>query len=232
MLKEMLTNLGAGLPKVIGAIAVLVIGLLVAKIISKIIRKALVAVNVDSIGEKLNEIDIVEKSNIKIKISTILSKVVYYFLILIFLMLATDILDMAAVSELVLKMTTLVPKIIVAGVILIIGTLVSDGIRGIAQTTLESLGIPSSRMIASFIFYFLFISFIGYGLASKSSMSNFLASYYSTGKFDIGDTITMDGVTGKVVEMDKSSLILIAENGNKVIFPLSQISNSKIEIYN
>jgi len=263
MLKEMLTNLGAGLPKLVGAIVILVLGLLLAKIISKIIQKALIAINIDSIGEKLNEIDIVEKSNVKIKISSILSKVVYYFLILIFLMLATDILDMAAVSELVLKMTTLVPKIIVAGVILIIGTLVSDGIRGIAQTTLQSLGIPSSRMIASFIFYFLFISFIitalrqteintdfleqnislliggvvlafaiGYGLASKSSMSNFLASYYSRGKFDIGDTISIQDVTGKVVEMDKSSLILIAESGNKVIFPLSQISNSKIEIHN
>ena len=73
---------------------------------------------------------------------------------------------------------------------------------------------------------------IGYGLASQSSMSNFLASYYSKGKFDIGDTITVDGVSGKVVEIDKSSMIIIAENGNKVIFPLSKVSNSKIEIHN
>lgn len=262
MLTEMLTNLGAGLPKVIMAIIILLLGLFVAKMISKIIRKALEKINIDAIGEKLNEIDIVEKSNVKIKISAILSKVVYYLLILIFLIIAADILDMQAVSELVLSISTLIPKVIVAGVILIIGTLVADGVKGIAESTLGSLGIPSARMIASFIFYFLFITFIitalrqtdintdfleqnislliggivlafaiGYGMASKSSMSNFLASYYSKGKFDIGDTITIDGVTGRIVDMDKSSLIIVGENNNKIIFPLNQVSNTKIEIH-
>ena len=73
---------------------------------------------------------------------------------------------------------------------------------------------------------------IGYGLASQASMSNFLASYYSKGKFDVGDTVTIDNVTGKIVEMDKSSLILIKEGGNKIVFPLNHVSNMKIEIHN
>lgn len=252
-----------GVPKFIMAVIILIIGLIIAKIVKKLVLKALLAINVDKIGEKLNEIEFVEKSNVKIKFSTVISKMIYYILVLFVLMASTDVLGMPAVSNLVAKTFELIPKLIVAGIILVAGILLADVLKNVAQTALESLGIPSARMISNFVFYFMIINIIisaltqaeinteflsqnislliggivlafaiGYGMASKSTMSNFLASYYSQGKFDLGDTITIDDVTGKVVEMDKSSLILIAESGNKVIFPLNHISNSKIEIHN
>jgi len=253
----------SGVPKFIMAMVITIVGLIVAKIVANIIKKALISVNVDKLGEKLNEIDFIEKSNINIKFSTILSKVVYYVLVLFFLVAATDVLGMPAVSNLVSKMFDLIPKLIVAAIILVVGTLIADALRGVVQSAMESLGIPSARLLASFTFYFLMINIvisaltqaeinteflsqnislliggivlafaIGYGMASKSTMSNFLASYYSKGKFDVGDTITIDGVSGKIVEMDKSSMILVADSGNKIIFPLNHVSNSKIEIHN
>ena len=176
---------------------------------------------------------------------------------------ATDVLDMPAVSNLVMGLFNLIPSIIVAGIILIVGTLFADTLRAISQTALDSLGVPSARLISNLLFYFLFINIvisaltqakinteflsqnislliggvvlafaIGYGLASKSSMANFLASFYSKGKFDIGDKITVDGETGKIINMDKSSLIIVNDKGNKVVFPLNQINNQKIEIHN
>lgn len=251
-----------GVPKFVMAIVVLIIGMIIAKLIRNIIKKVLVTANIDKIGEKLNEIEIVEKSNIKIKISTILSKVVYFILMLFFFAASAEILSMPAVTNLVSDMIKLVPNILVAGIILVLGTLFADMVKGVAQTTLESLGIPSARMLAGFLFYFIMINIIisaltqaqintaflsqniaiviagiilafaiGYGLASRTSMSNFLASYYSKGKFDVGDTITINDVSGKIVEMDKSSMVLIADTGNKIIIPLNQVTQNKIEIH-
>lgn len=262
-LSDLIASFVKGVPNFIMALVIAIIGFIIAKLISKVIKKALISINVDAIGEKLNEIDFIDKSNIKLKLSSILSKIVYYILVLFFMVAATDVLGMPAVSNLVSNLFNLIPNLIVAGIILVLGTIMADAVRGIAQSGLESLGIPSARMLASFVFYFLFINIIisaltqaqinteflsqnislliggivlafaiGYGLASKASMSNFLASYYSKGKFDVGDTITIDGVSGKIVEMDKSSMILIAESGNKVIFPLNHVSTSKIEIHN
>lgn len=262
ILMELLSNFTKAAPRVFAALVIAILGYIVAKIVAGSIKKVLLKINIDKIGEKLNEIDIVSKSNLNIKISSLISKVVYYFFLLFFMVAAADALAMPAVSSLVTGIFNLVPHIIVAGIILIVGVLVADALRGIAQTSLESLGIPSARMISSLIFYFLFINIIilalsqakvnteflsqnihlligglilafaiGYGLASKSSMSNFLASYYIKDKFKIGDTITVDGIKGKVIEIDKSSLILAAESGNKVIFPLSKVSDSNIEIH-
>jgi len=262
-LQELLNSFVTGVPKFLIAVVIAVIGIIVAKIITKIIQKALVAINIDKIGEKLQEIEFIEKSNIKIKISTIISKIIYYFLILVFMTAASDVLGMAAISQLVVDAINLIPKFMVAMIVLIVGTLIADLLKKASQSAFESLGIPSARMIASLVFYFLMINIvisaltaaqidtaflsqnisliiggivlafaIGYGLASKASMSNFLASYYSKGKFDVGDTVTIDGVTGKIVEMDKSSLILVKDGGNKIVFPLNHVSNMKIEIHN
>ncbi|MBT8189270.1 MAG: mechanosensitive ion channel [Saprospiraceae bacterium] len=262
-LQELISKFVSGVPNFVMAVILAIVGIIISKIVAKIVRKFLEKIGIDKLGDKLNEIDIVDKSNIKIKISTILSKVIYYFMVLFFLVAASDILNMPAVSDLVLGIFNLIPSLIVAGIILILGTLLADAIRGICQTGLQSLGIPSARLIASFVFYFLFINIvisaltqakinteflsqnisliiggivlafaIGYGLASKTTMANFLASYYSKDKFEVGDTITIDGETGKIVELGKSSLIMISENGNKIIFPLNHISNSKIEIHN
>jgi len=262
ILMELLNSFVQGVPKFIMAVVVLIIGMIIAKLIRNIIKKVLVTANIDKIGEKLNEIEFVEKSNIKIKISTVLSKIVYFILMLFFFAASAEILSMPAVTNLVSDMIKLIPNILVAGIILVLGTLFADMIKGVSQSTLESLGIPSARMLSSFLFYFIMINIIisaltqaqvntaflaqnitiviagiilafaiGYGLASRASMSNFLASYYSKNKFDVGDTITIDDVSGKIVEMDKSSMILIADSGNKIIIPLNHVSQNKIEIH-
>lgn len=262
-LSGLIQSFVSGVPKFIMASVILIAGLIIAKIVCNIINKALISINIDKLGEKLNEIEFIEKSNIRIKFSTVITKVVYYILILFFVVASTDVLGMPAISNLVASLFDLIPKLIVAAIILVVGTLIADGLKGVVQSALESLGVPSARLLASLAFYFLMINIvisaltqaeintdflsqnislliggivlafaIGYGMASQSTMSNFLASYYSKGKFDVGDTISIDGVSGKIVEMDKSSMILIADSGNKVIFPLNHVSNSKIEIHN
>jgi len=262
ILLDMVSNFSKAMPRFFGAIMIAIIGYIISKMASSTVKKLLIKLNIDKVGEKLNEIEIVAKSNIKVKISTIISKVVYYFLLLFFMVAAADTLAMPAVSNLVASIFNLIPNIIVAGIILIVGILFADAIRAISQTSLESLGVPSARMISSLLFYFLFVNIIisalsqakinteflsqnihlliggivlafaiGYGLASKATMSNFLASYYIKDKFNIGDKITLEGITGKVIEMNKASLILVTEEGNKVIFPLSKVSNANIEIH-
>lgn len=262
ILMDLVSKFTQAVPKFTGAIIIAFVGFIISKIIASAVKRVLVKINIDKLGEKLNEIDIVDKSNIKIQFSTLISKVLYYFLLLFFLVAAADVLAMPAVSNLVSGIFNLIPNLFVAGIILVIGILFADAIRKLAQTSLESLGVPSARMIASLIFYFLFINIIisalsqakisteflsqnislliggivlafsiGYGLASKQSMSNFLSSYYVKGKFDLGDTISVDGQKGKVVGIDKSSVTLVNDNGNKIIFPLHKVSNSNLEIH-
>ena len=71
---------------------------------------------------------------------------------------------------------------------------------------------------------------IGYGLASKDLVASFLASYYTKDKLNIGDKVTLNGVTGTISNVDKSSVTL--DTGQKdVIIPLNKILLDNIEIH-
>lgn len=248
-------------PRLFSSLVLIIVGLIIAKIASNILRKFLEKIQIDKLGEKLNEIEVVSKANLDIKFSGLFSKILYYFLALFFMVAATDVLGMPAVSDTVKGIFNFIPNIIVALIILIIGLLFADAIRKIVQTTCESIGIPSAKLISSFLFYFLFINIvvsaltqakintaflsqnlslliggvilafaIGYGFASKDVVSNFLASFYSKGKFNIGDIITVDGDKGEVVDLDKTTLT-ISKGDSKIIYPLSHLTSNKIEIH-
>ncbi|MEE9371702.1 MAG: mechanosensitive ion channel domain-containing protein [Saprospiraceae bacterium] len=259
-LSSMLKSMMSAVPSFLLAIAIIIIGVLISKVISKVVRKLLSKVGIDKLGEKLNEIEIVQKLNTEVKISTVFSKIIYYFLLLIFIIAATDVLNMAAISDLVMSAFNMIPKLLVGLVILIFGTLLSDGVKNLVSAALESLGIPSAKLISTFLFYFLLVNVIisaiaqadintafleqnlsiviggivvafaiGYGLASKDMVANFLGSFYAQGKIKIGDTITVDGSSGLVVDIDRNSLILESE-GSQIIVPLSIILKQKLEI--
>lgn len=260
-LELLFTQFMSNVDNIIGAILILIIGIIISKIASIVFSKLLRSIQIDKFGDKLNDIDIIEKANIKIVLSKIFGKVIYYFLLLFFMVAASDVLNMPAISNLVTGMFNFIPRLIVGFIILIFGILLSDSIRAMVQTTLSSLGIASAKMIASFLFYFLFINVvisaiaqaeintafleqnisiiiagavlafaIGYGLASKDSVANFLASFYSKGKISLGDKVTIGDLTGEIIELDRNS-VTIESDSRHIIFPLKTIMNEKIILH-
>ncbi len=261
LLSDLLSSFMDSVPGILGAIAVIIIGLIVSKMIRKLVKSLFEKIGLDKIGDKLNEIEIVNKSNIKIKLSSVLSTIIYYFCILIFLVGATDVLGMESISSLVSQAVKMIPNIITAMLILIGGILLSDAVKNMVTTTCDSLGIPSAKLIGNLLFYFLFLTVfilalsqagietafleqnlsiliggvafafaIGYGFASKDVVSNFLASYYSNNIVKIGDKVSIEGVTGQVVDVSKSSIVVQTDN-SRVIFPLNKVTTQKIEIF-
>lgn len=260
-----LTEIGrqimAGVPNLVKALIVLIIGWIIARMVRKIIRKFLKKLNVDLLGDKLNEIEIVSKAKMEIKLSDLLANIVYYFLMLFVLVAASDALGMEAVSQLVSDIFNFIPNLIVAFLVLILGLLLSEAIRKIVQTALTSLGIPSARLIGMIVFYFLFINVlvsaltqakinteflsqnltlligggvlafgIGYGIASKDIISNFLSSFYYKERLKIGDRITIDGINGEVIDISKSSFTVSNEEGH-VIIPMNKLTNNNLIIH-
>ena len=260
-LEQLINQIIGFAPKLAGALVIIIFGIIISKIVSGFIRRMLAKIKIDRFGEKLNDIDFIRKANMNIQLSLILSKFIYYFLLIFFLVAAADVLAMPAISDLVLGLFNLIPKLIVAFIFLIFGTLLADLLRSIMETTLVSLGISSAKMIANFLFYFLFINVvilaiaqadintefleqnisiiigggvlafsIGYGLASKDVVSNFLSSLYTKDKVKIGDVIEIDGEKGQVIEIDKSSLTISTQE-KRVVYPLKYLLNEKVSIF-
>lgn len=258
---DLLTGFVSGIPRILAAILIIIIGYIIAKILKKIVQKVLESIGIDKLGEKLNEIEMVNKADVKIKFSSILAKILYYIVLLIFLMAATSQLQMEAVSNLVQNLIEFIPNLIVAGIILTIGFIFAEMLKTIVHTALTSFGIPSAKLISSFFFYFILINIvvsaltqakidtgflgqnisiliagvvlafsIGYGLASKSTMANFIGSMYMKGKINIGDSIKIKNEVGKVIAMDKTAITIEKESGGRIFLPLSTLTTEAVEV--
>jgi len=146
------------IPNLITAIAIFIVGLLLAKFLRKIIKKILLKTGIDRLADRLNEVDVVASSNVDIVPSRLLSSLVYYMVLLVFVMASVEALKMEALSNLMTNLINYVPKAISALFVLIIGVLIIDMIKKVVQTACESLGIASAKLLANVVFYFLFLN--------------------------------------------------------------------------
>ena len=261
VLEELMRNFLGVIDNLVGALLLLIIGLIIARLIRKFLRKILAGVGIDRLANRLNEIDLFYKNNIKIVPSRIIPNVIYYLLLFIFIIAATDVLGMAVISNLMGQLLNYIPNAIAAFIVLVIGLIVADVLKNVIKTTCESLGIPAAGVISAAVFYFVFINIImmalkqgnietdfieqnisiilggiiaafaiGYGLASKGLVANFLSSFYNKEKVAVGDIITIDGVKGEVVEI--TNLHLTLRSGNtKTIVPLSKLTTESLSVH-
>jgi small-conductance mechanosensitive channel len=249
------------IPNFIQSILVFLIGLLIAKVIGFIISKVFAKAGADKLGEQLNDLSIAKKMKMEFVLSTIVSKVVYYYIIMIFLGAAAETLNFSVVTDLVRSLLNLVPKIIVAAIILLIGALVADILQKVVTNACLSLNISAGKLIGNVIFFFfmaivviaalgqagintallessfnlliagvIFAFSIGYGIASKDTLSNIIAGFYSKSQFKEGQTVEIDDVKGTVKEVTSSSIVIVTDNAI-VIIPMSTTQTKKVKIY-
>lgn len=262
LLSGLLKQFLNGVPKVIMAIVILVIGLIIAKIVARIVEKMLLKLQVDKLSDKLAEIDMVQKSNIKIKFSKVLSKFVYYIFALFFLIASTDALGMPAISNLVSDLVNFVPNLLVALIMIIIGLLFAEAVRSVVHTALKSIGIPSANMIATFIFYFLFINIFVSALKQTKietaflennisiiiagAIAAFAIAYGLAAKDLMSNFLSSFYSKGKLSIGDKVSIgdetgeivdidkttVTIQGTDRRILYPLHKVMNDKFTIHN
>jgi len=237
------------LPRLMGAIGIFLLGWVFARVLSHLLKVLLQKSKIDKLSEKLATIDIVSKSGVKIIPSKLVSKLVYYLILIFSLLVASDTLNLPTLSLLLQDIINYIPKLLVALTMLAIGTVFADFLRKGINTAGKSIGIPSIRTISSVLFYFLFINIaisaldqaginteflqsnltmiiggvvvafgVGYGLASKDVLSNFLASHYHHSKIKKGDLIQVGDVKGTVIDIDKTAIYLLSDENVTVIY--------------
>ncbi|MBK7938628.1 MAG: hypothetical protein IPJ82_16775 [Lewinellaceae bacterium] len=151
---EMIARFSAAIPKLTFALLILLIGWLIAKTIRKVVRGILAGIGIDRVAERLNDIDLVQRSGVRVEISSVLAQMVYLVLMLGFIIFATDMLGIPAITQMVRDLIDYMPALFSAFVLLLLGLFLADMIRGIVQTACQSMGLPSAKMIATAVFYF------------------------------------------------------------------------------
>ncbi|MFN0034794.1 MAG: mechanosensitive ion channel family protein [Saprospiraceae bacterium] len=174
---QLIAQFSSFFPKFIGALTILFVGWLVARTVGKVLSKVLATVGVDRLAEMFDDIDLIQRTGVlKEKLSGILAKVVYYMMMLIFIIAATETLGVAAITQIFSDLMNYLPSLLTASVVFMLGLFLADMLQGAVVTLCQSLGIASAKMIGSIVFYFLFITIAVSALAQAKIKTEFISS--------------------------------------------------------
>ena len=166
-------------PRIMGALVILLIGIGVARLMSFIVQRVLGRVGFDKIGQRLNEISVIKQLGTEIKLSEIIAKVLYYFILLVFITAATETLGVAAITEMVSSLVNFIPKLIAAAIMLQVGVLLADTLRGTVLGLCQSFNISSGRLLSTIVFVFFLIVTIISALGQAGINTELLESSFN-----------------------------------------------------
>ena len=136
-LKNALISIGEFIPKLIGFILILLIGLFIAKLIAKAVGKVLERVGFDRADERGGVKKALEKSSMDA--AGIVAKLVYYTLALFVLQLAFGVFGPNPISALIGAVIAFLPKVIVAIIIVVVAAAIAAAVKTLIEGTLGGL---------------------------------------------------------------------------------------------
>ena len=152
-IRESLRQIGAFLPRLLLAIVILIIGWLVAKAVRFAIVKALRTINFNVVTEKAGIDHFLKEGGADIDTIRVLGALSYWLVILAALMIASNSLDLAYVTDLIGRIVLFVPKVMVAVVILVFGVYFARFVGAALTTYLRNIGVGEAGLVGRLALY-------------------------------------------------------------------------------
>ena len=134
-------------PQVLGALAILLVGWLVAIIIRKVAGKALRAAGLDVVSERTGVIAILERGGIRKRPSELMGWGIYWLILFSALVATFNALGLEIASTLLRAIVLYIPSILVALLLLGLGFFASRYVNALAMGAAAALHIPFPEVL-------------------------------------------------------------------------------------
>ena len=141
------------IPKLFLGILFVILAYLTIKIVGYVLTKLLKITKIDSITTKLNEAELFGKNDYNVVPSKIIVKFVKYLLVLIFVIIAAEMLGLEMVSKGIGNFIAYLPILISALLIFVVGVYLASRIKTAIVNTFKSLEITGGNLVGNIAFY-------------------------------------------------------------------------------
>ncbi|PIR91222.1 hypothetical protein COU02_00870 [bacterium (Candidatus Gribaldobacteria) CG10_big_fil_rev_8_21_14_0_10_37_46] len=160
------------MPRLIGAIVILLIGWFIADWIGKLITEILKRLKFDRIFERTQWQDALEKAEFKVSVSHFFGEVVQWILVIVFLLAAVEVLGSSQFAIFLNKIVNWLPNLVVSVAIFVVAIIIADFAKKIIQEVVEKAKVGYSGLIASIVqwaiwIFALFVILIQLGIAKE-----------------------------------------------------------------
>ncbi len=137
------------IPVLIGALVVLIVGLIVGAGLGTLVEKIFESVRLDSFLMKLGLGTYFDRAGMKLRASKFLGRLVYWFVVVAFLLAASDILGLFALSGFLKDLLTYIPNIIAAVLIMLAAVVLGGFLKRIVTASVLSARLHAAHFLGT-----------------------------------------------------------------------------------
>jgi small-conductance mechanosensitive channel len=172
-LSQGLGSILGALPALIGAIVILIIGYIIAKVLQGITTRVLQSMGFEGWMERGGIKQFFDRSQTSQTPLSILGKLVFWLVFFIAISMAVDTLGISAISQVLAQFIAYIPQIIAAVLILILATLLANFVAGIVRGATGS-SVTGSIAQYGIIVFAAFAALTQLGIAEELIVPTFL----------------------------------------------------------
>lgn len=136
------------IPRLIGFLIILIVGLIIAALLARAVTFLLRKVGFDRVSNRIGLTRFEQRMGLQMDTAGILGRIVYWFILLIFLVAAADALGVPAVSNILNTMVAYIPNVFVAVLVLFLGTLAATVVADLVRGAVASANIGNPKIFA------------------------------------------------------------------------------------
>ena len=138
----------ASIPKIFFALVIFIFGWVVGAVIGRFVTQVIGAFKIDRAMEQLGVGTVVSRAGFNLNTGLFFGKIIEWFIIIIFLVAALDVLGLSQVNEF-LRTTVLgyLPNVIVAAFILVIAAMLSEAVQRVVTGSARAARVPSASLM-------------------------------------------------------------------------------------
>jgi hypothetical protein len=139
----------SAIPRIIGFALVLIVGWVISSLLARGMEALLHAVRFNDLARRSGFADFVQKMGVRDDASGVIASIVKWFVRLITLVVAFDMLGLPAVSSVLQQLLLWLPNLVVALVVLVIGGLAANALSRLVRGASAEAGFSNPDMLAT-----------------------------------------------------------------------------------
>jgi hypothetical protein len=140
-------------PKLLAVIVILFFGWMIAKLVRTAVKHILELVKFDNFAQKSGLEAFMNSGDVNVTLSGIISQVVYWLVIIMFVITGANMLGLSEVAQLLHDLAAYLPRIILAILVIIFGTLLARFINRLVFAWLHSIKFERALVVSTTVEY-------------------------------------------------------------------------------
>lgn len=137
------------LPSLIGAIVIIIIGMIVAAVLERIVERVIYYLKVDSLLRRVGVEAYMQRARLELNFGHFVGKIVYWFLMLAFVLAASDILGFTTLSGYISTILGYIPNVLVAILIMLATLVFANFLRNLVRASVLGAKLHAAKTLGT-----------------------------------------------------------------------------------